>query len=248
MADGSNLQSKFEIRNSKILRNSRNTVWSVNAPWNAQRRIVIKAFKPRGAFRRLLDGGKPNKALRSWNGAQELLRRGLATPMPLAFLTPGKTSSKAKSYYICEEFRGARSAREVFNAFSAGAAEFQGYSTGAWYEALASFLQKLHTRGIFFRDLSAGNLLSRKGPVGDLEFALIDTARSRFYSRSLNLSLRLCDLMRICHPLNWAGRRMFLERYLAHSGRRFRWWLKIPFLYYDAKHWLKNRWKQGPRK
>ncbi|MBI2437873.1 MAG: hypothetical protein HYV36_03550, partial [Lentisphaerae bacterium] len=274
----------------RILRAARNFVWSTSAPWNAERQIVIKAFKRRGAFRRLswptpwpslgrravgtlagaraqagrLDCGKPDKALRSWNGAQELLRRGLATPTPLGCLLPtkdaenattsarwnrakwslGARSADATSYYICEMFGAAWSAREVFNAFSAGATEFQGHSAGAWYEALALFLQKLHTRGVYFRDLSAGNLLARDGSGGELEFALIDTARARFFPGSLRLRLRLCDLMRICHPLYWPGRRIFVEQYLAHNGRRFRWWLKIPFLYYDGKHWLKNRWKR----
>ena len=105
-------------------------------------------------------------------------------------------------------------------------------------------LQKLHTRGVFFRDLSAGNLLVRRTPAGELEFALIDTARARFYPHSLGLRLRLCDLMRICHPLFWPGRRVFVEKYLAHNGRRFSWWMKIPFWYYDGKHRVKNALKK----
>jgi len=258
-----------ELRTKKtstthILRDARNTVWSVRAPWDIERTIVIKAFKPRSVLRRLLDCGKPNKAVRSWNGAQELLRRGLGTPTPIACLLPGNSTACATSYYICEVFAPAWSARDAFNAFSAGANEFQGYSSSDWYEAVAVFLQKLHTRGVYFRDLSAGNLLVRSVPVphppaaggtspssafpripmGELEFALIDTARARFYPHSLGLRLRLCDLMRICHPLFWPGRRIFVEKYLAHNGRRFSWWMKIPFWYYDGKHRLKNALKK----
>ena len=275
---------------STTLRDSRNVVWSVSAPWNTERTIVIKAFKPRSVFRRLLDHGKPDKALRSWNGAQELLRRGLHTPTPLACLIPentapqsatsphrattrplprrpvagqgatllqtwrerrgsGKWSLGAKgadvtSYYICEAFTSAWSARDAFSTFSAGATEFQEHAANDWYEAIAVFLQKLHTRGVYFRDLSAGNLLARSAPSGKLEFALIDTARARFYSHSLGLRLRFCDLMRICHPLDWPNRRIFVEQYLAHNGRRFSWWMKIPFWYYDEKHRMKNALKQ----
>ncbi|MBI2439910.1 MAG: hypothetical protein HYV35_00900 [Lentisphaerae bacterium] len=234
------------LQTQRILRAARNTVWSVSAPWDSESRIVIKAFARRGALRRLLDCGKPDKALRSWNNAQELIRRGLSTPTPLACLLPARHA--AASYYICEMFANTWSARDIFNAFRAGATEFKGHSAGAWYAALALFLQKLHTRGVYFRDLSAGNLLARESSAGEPELALIDTARARFFPGSLGLRLRLCDLMRICHPLHWAGRNVFMEQYLAHSGRRFHWWLKIPFLYYDTKHWLKNRWKKARRK
>ena len=249
---------------SRILRAARNYVWSVSTPWNAERTIVIKKFKPRSIFRRLLDYGKPNKALRSWNGAQELLRRGLHTPTPLACLIPEKTAPGAASYYICTAFTLAWSARDAFTAFSAGATTFQGQAANDLYEAIAVFLQKLHTRGVFFRDLSAGNLIVRSvsashppssvvcpsssvlphPPAGKLEFALIDTARARFYPHSLGLRMRLCDLMRICHPLFWPGRRVFVEQYLAHNGRRFSWWMKFPFWYYDGKHRVKNALKK----
>ncbi|MDD5679218.1 MAG: lipopolysaccharide kinase InaA family protein [Kiritimatiellae bacterium] len=249
MKDNSHLQSEISNQQFTTLRAARNTVWSVSAPWNAGQTIVIKAFKSRGAFRRLLDHGKPNKALRSWNGAQELLRRGLCSPTPLACLATEKTAPHNTKccntgYYICEAFAPAWSARDAFNAFSAGAATFQGYSANNWYEAIAVFLQKMHSRGVYFRDLSAGNLLVRATPSGELEFALIDTARARFYSHSLGLRTRLCDLIRLCHPLFWAGRNVFVEKYLAHSGRRFSWWMKIPFWYYDGKHRVKNALKR----
>lgn len=239
---------RSEVGNQKatILRAARNTVWSLSAPWDAARTIVIKEFKNRSIFRRILDCGKPNKARRSWNGAQELLRRGLQTPTPLACLEPGRTSTgnTKAGYYICEAFAPAWSARDVFSTFSKGAPEFQGYSANDWYGAIAVFLQKLHTRGVYFRDLSAGNLLARRTSAGTLEFALIDTARARFYPRSLGLRLRLCDLMRLCHPLIWPSRRIFVEQYLTHNGRRFSWWMRMPFWYYDNKHRLKNALKK----
>jgi hypothetical protein len=152
------------------------------------------------------------------------------------------------SYYICEAFAPACSARDAFTDFSTGATEFQGHAANDWYAAIAVFLQKLHTRGVYFRDLSAGNLLARLTPAGELEFALIDTARARFYPHSLGLRPRLCDLMRICHPLDWPNRRIFVEQYLAHNGRRFSWWMKIPFWYYDGKHRVKNALKNSCRK
>jgi len=226
-----------------ILRDARNRV--VRVPQSgAQNAIVLKMFRPQALVRRWFARRKGDKAFRSWNNANELLRRGISTPRPTAFFHQADEPLSAPSWYACVDFAGAHSARDAFSAFSAGATEFQEHAVNDWYEAIAVFLQKLHTRGVYFRDLSAGNLLARPAQSGELEFALIDTARARFYPHSLGLRLRLCDLMRICHPLDWPNRRIFVEQYLAHNGRRFSWWMKIPFWYYDWKHRVKNRWKQ----
>lgn len=232
-----------------ILRDSRNRVWSVALSGAGRgRRAVVKQFKPRCFIRRLLQQHKPNRALRSWNSAQELLRRGIATPAPLAVLYAPIRSSAANSYYICRAFENSWSVREAFNAFSAGATQFQGKATMEFYKALARFLKTMHDRGAFHRDLSAGNLLFQSAPESELEFALIDTARARFYPRPLGLRQRLCDLIRLCHPLYWPGRRIFVTTYLQLLGRSFRIWLKTPFVYYDLKHWLKRAFKKLRRR
>jgi hypothetical protein len=227
---------------AEILRDARNRVMRL-PQFGEQNAIVLKMFRPPALVRRWFARRKSDKALRSWNNANELIRRGIATPRPTAFFHQAGEPLSAPSWYACADFADAHSARDVFNAFSAGATEFQGQAINDWYGVIAVFLQKLHTRGVYFRDLSAGNLLVRRTPSGELEFALIDTARARFYPHSLGLRLRLCDLMRICHPLDWPNRRIFVKQYLAHNGRRFSWWMKIPFWYYDGKHRLKNRWK-----
>ncbi|MDP2990842.1 MAG: lipopolysaccharide kinase InaA family protein, partial [Kiritimatiellota bacterium] len=196
-----------------ILRDSRNRVWSVPSPKERDRRLVIKQFNPRGFWKRLIQRHHLDRAQRSWNGSQELLRRGIPTPQPIAFIRAARLPAVRPSFYVCRAFENAWPARDAFTAFSAGATEFQGQAADDWYGAIAVFLQKLHTRGVYFRDLSAGNLLFRRAPTGELEFALIDTARARFYPHSLGLRLRLCDLMRICHPLFWPGRRVFVEKY-----------------------------------
>lgn len=238
-----NPQAKIE-NNPTILRDSRNRVWSVPAPWNPSRALVIKQFRPRGFWRRRLDCGKPGKARRSWNTAQELIRRGLRTPQPIAFLEPAAAPADGAGFYICRDFQPDWSAREALTAFSRGQTEFQGHPPRQIYEALAQFLIRLHSRGVYFRDLSAGNVLGRQKPDGALELALIDTARARFYPRALGLRRRLSDLMRLCHPLNWAGRQTLAGLYLDAIGLTFRWWLKIPFHYYDWKHRIKNGFKR----
>lgn len=225
-----------------VLRNARNQVWRCSLP-GKEEKIVIKLFRPAGPLRRLLQMKKGDKALRSWNGAQELLRRGISTPLPIAFFHCAKRPMAGESWYVCEDFAGSFSARNAFTAFSKGAGEFEGLKADELYGQIALFLGEIHDRGVYFRDLSAGNLLFRFRGDKSIEFALIDTARALFYDRSVGLRQRLCDLMRICHPLCWKGRKTFLARYMAFIGRRYRAWMNIAFYYYDLKHLLKGKFR-----
>jgi len=224
-----------------VLRDARNRVWRCIRPGKECSKIVIKLFNPPGPLRRFFQRKKGDKALRSWNGAQELLRRGVATPLPVAFFHNVEKPMSSASWYVCEEFTGGFSVRNAFTAFSHGAGSFEGIKAGELYNQIAIFLRKTHDRGAYFRDLSAGNLLFRFRDDKTVEFALIDTARALFYDKSIGLRQRLCDLMRICHPLRWKGRKIFLAKYMALSGRRYRLWMNSVFHYYDFKHWLKKK-------
>jgi len=96
--------------------------------------------------------------------------------------------------------------------------------------------------------LSAGNILFRCAAETDIKFTLIDTTRAQFYPTMVGLRHCLCDLIRLCHPLNWTGRKEFVGIYMQFMGRRFSLWMKIPFAYYDAKHWIKNAVRSFKRK
>ncbi len=226
---------------AEILRNKRNRVWAVKSPWDAERKIVVKHFRPargvRGWFRRF----KPGKALRSWNGAHELLRRGIPTPLPIAWLEHPQQPRKSESYYLCEAFEGGSSARKAFYAFNTGAADFLGIPATELYRGIAEAVAKMHRRGVFFRDLSAGNLLLRRSAGGDAEFSFIDTARARAGKINLPVRQRLADLMRLCHPLNWRERERFLPAYFKVAGIRFAPWMRLAFHYYDWKHRIKKK-------
>jgi serine/threonine protein kinase len=223
-----------------VLRDARNQVWRCALPGKDEK-IVIKLFRPPVPFRRFFQRKKGDKALRSWNGAQELLRRGIATPMPIAFFHHVEKPMTSASWYVCDEYAGGFSVRNAFATFSHGAEGFEGMKAGELYNQIALFLRKMHDRGVYFRDLSAGNLLFRFRSDKTVEFALIDTARAMFYDHGIGLRQRLCDLMRICHPLCWNGRKVFLAKYMALTGRRYRSWMNIAFYYYDFKHWMKKQ-------
>ncbi len=228
----------------KIMRDGRNCVWSMPDTRNPSRTIVVKRHQVRKLHKKLVQRWKPSGALRSWNGANELLRRGISTPRPIAFFQRHKRPSLSDSYFVYGMFQNTGSMRQAFRAFKEGETEFHGISRGLLYSELADFLHEMHGRGVFFRDLSAGNMLFRIKDNGQVEFCLIDTARAHFYTHSLSLRLRLSDLKRITHPANWKCRKEFMAMYMNKMGRNFSWWMKIPLICYDLKHMIKHQVKR----
>jgi serine/threonine protein kinase len=113
------------------------------------------------------------------------------------------------------------------------------------YAQLARFIERMHSRGCYFRDLSGGNILvnihAKNSQAMTLQFTLIDTARARFSDDSVPMRQRLSDMARACNKLHWPGRERFLGHYFACIGRQLMWYHKWPFYLYDAKVWLKRR-------
>jgi hypothetical protein len=223
---------------SRVLRDRRNRVWAAPDPCDSAKRVVVKRHQVRGAHKRLIQRFRPPRALASWNGAHELLRRGLPTPRPrAAFWIEGRPT--ASSYYVCDEFPATGSVRQAFNTFRAGAAQYQDVKETDFYAELAKTLRELHDRGVFYRDLSAGNVLVRV-EGGRVAFSFIDTARARFLPNPLPLDTRMADLKRILHPLHWPGREQFLSAYLTPLGVRPAAWMRRTIAGYDLKHLIKG--------
>ncbi len=224
-----------------LLRKARNAIWTVADPRQPGARLVVKQPLKMHPHKRLLDRFKPSKALRSWSGTSDLGRRGVAAAPPVAYWEKIGDRSLKQNYYLCEFVPTEFSARELMLAFAAGQAAFAGIAAADAYGQLCDFLLRLHGRGIFFRDLSGGNVLIRPQGDGRLEFSLIDTGRLHAFDHPLPLGKRLSDLARILHKLHWAGREQFLDRYLGALDRRLTWRLRLPFHLYDWKIGLKRK-------
>lgn len=223
------------------LRYARNVIWMVPHPLNVDEQITVKKPVKMYWHKVLLDRYRPSKARRSWNGAMELLRRGIASPRPIAFFEKIGDNSLKRNYYICEFAQVDCHIGQVFGAFAAGEASFMGLERETVYAQLARFIHKMHHNGCYFRDLSGGNILVKIIDKTNLEFSLIDTARARFSDYGIPMHQRLADLTRACHKLDWPARRRFLGHYLGLSGRQLQRHHKIPFYLYDTKVWLKRR-------
>ncbi|MBI2351155.1 MAG: hypothetical protein HYV00_06725, partial [Deltaproteobacteria bacterium] len=219
-----------------IYRTRRNRVWKIGPPGHSPA-LVIKKF-PSG--RR-----KKKKPCRNWNNACELMRRGINTPRPVGFLE--SRTGKDPGYFVSESFEGAASARSCFERLREpeGTPEIP---REFLFEEMALFAKKLHDRGVYYRDLSAGNLLVRRSSVGRIKFSLVDPGRARFFRKPLPLRLRLADLMRLVHPLSWKCREELVRCYFADDGRFDRRVYFLAFVYYDCKTAVKRFLKRAGQK
>ena len=228
------------------LRHARNAIWAVPDPRlnddhaTIQKQLTIKQPVKMYPHKALLDRFKPSKGKRSWNGAMELMRRGIGTALPVAFFEkPGDTTLK-QNFYICEFVPADANIGQIFSAFARGENDFLGLHPETVYMQLANYCHAMHSRGIHFRDLSGGNILVNINPNNQLSFSLIDTARIHSYNHAIATKLRIADLTRACHKLHWAGRVRFMQIYLGLSGRQFTWQYRLQFKLYDLKVSLKR--------
>ncbi|HLD09821.1 MAG TPA: lipopolysaccharide kinase InaA family protein, partial [Methylophilaceae bacterium] len=227
-----------------LLRNARNAIWTILDPCDAARKLVVKQPVKVRSYKKLLGRFRPSKALRSWNGASELLRRGIETARPVAYFEKIDDTSLTQNYYICEYIKADFSVRKIFSAFAAGNEVYQGVTEEDAYRQLCDYLCTMHNRGIYFRDLSGGNILIRKSEGNTLNFSLIDTGRVHFFNHGTPLSKRISDLTRVCNKLHAAGRDRFMSMYMGRLGRHFGFWQRLPFYLYNTKVILKRRLKR----
>ena len=237
------------------LRHARNAIWALNDPRNRYAQITVKQPMKMYPHKALLDRFKPSKAKRSWNGAVELLRRGINTAHPVAFFEKIGDKTLKKNFYICDYVKADCSVGEMFVHFAKGNKEFS-FSDKRYtilaedvYKQLAQYLHQMHKSGVFFRDLSGGNILVQLQENHQLTFSLIDTARARFYTHSTAMKYRISDLARICNKLHWAGRERFLGLYFANIGRKLTPSIKLSFYLYDFKVAFKRKFgRKGIKK
>ncbi|SNR72184.1 Lipopolysaccharide kinase (Kdo/WaaP) family protein [Methylobacillus rhizosphaerae] len=224
-----------------ILRKARNAIWTIPDPRDPSQKLVVKQPVKMHLHKKLFDQFKLSKAKRSWNGTNELLRRGISAAPPVAYLEKHGDRTLLQNYYICEFVDTDFSIRDIFGAFNEGQNSYKGVTAEHIYPALTNYLLNMHTRGVFFRDLSGGNILVTKQTDGTLDFSLIDTNRAHFYNHATPLAQRLSDLTRVCVKLPWSSRHQLVGLYLKALGLEFGWRQRLPFHLYDFKVGMKKR-------
>ncbi len=226
------------------LRRARNAIWTMTDPRDPTKKLVVKQPVKVPWYKKITDHRKPSKALRSWNGANELLRRGIENAAPIAYFELDSDSTRTHNYYICEYVPSDFSAREVFTCFANGNKEYAGFTQQEVYAQVVDYLFKMHSRGVFFRDLSGGNILMRKIDGKTLQFSLIDTGRAYFFNHPASMADRWSDMARACNKLHTEGRNALMSLYMAKMQKTFGWQEKLPFIIYNAKVILKRNTKR----
>lgn len=170
-------------------------------------RIPVVVKRVRRDFRQP-DGR--TRAERADRVARYLLGHGVDTPEPL-----GVEVTPDESVFVVRKVEGAVQIRAFFLRRDDPAHEAP--PLAATFEevvaALGRFARRLHDAGVFFRDLSDGNVLVTDGEAGP-RLWLVDLDRARIRKRPLGTLSRLRDLAR--PGLNRAvDRRLLLGSYYA---------------------------------
>jgi hypothetical protein len=229
------------------LRNARNAIWTVEHPIAAEQLLVVKKPVRIAWHKRILDQKKPSKSLRSWNGTSELQRRGIETPKVVAYFEHNDGTQLLDNWFICEHANTPLSVRSFFIPFANGEERVEGFTFEAFSEQLIEFIHTVHWKGVYFRDLSGGNVLVRVEEGGRLVFTLIDTARARFANQRFSRSKRIADLKRLVHKLDPDRQAYFMGAYLKKESARFTGYHRLTFQLYALKASLK-RMKRKLRK
>lgn len=228
---------------ASILRKARNAIWTIPDPRDSSKKLVVKQPARVPFYKKITDRYKPSKGLRSWTGASELLRRGIDNAKPIAYFEHLSDQTRTQNYYICEYVPANFSARQLFESYANGASAFEGIDQQDAYVQVADYLFDMHSRGVFFRDLSGGNILITKAEQNRLKFSLIDTGRAHFFNHATPLSKRFSDMARACNKLSTEGRNKLMGLYMEKMGKQFGFREKVPFVIYNAKVMVKRKTK-----
>ena len=158
---------------AKLIYKGRNEVYRMPVkPVTDISEISIKAYCVPNIVNRVVYGHfREGKARRAYNNALRLLESGVNTAKPIAFIEHYNGVLYDKSYFICEQLSDDwRMLR--------GAHLWPDFDEVA--EALARFMLELRTKQIYMKDFSPGNVLMRRKPDGQIEFAMIDINRMEF--------------------------------------------------------------------
>ncbi len=189
-----------------------------------ERRIVVKAFKVPNIINRIAYGFfRDSKAARSYLYSQKLIRLGIATPRPIAFVEYKTLGLLQQSYYVCEYLEESFEIRAVLrDAHFANREQI--------FKAFAAFSYQLHEAGVYHVDYSPGNVLITE-EAGHYDFSIVDVNRMEFID--FDDELRMKNLSRF--SASEEDTRMLATFYAEAAGLNVEWAIKR-LLFYHGKH------------
>ncbi len=171
------LPSRFE-NEGEILYNVRNCIKKMvvgDDLWN------IKSFKvPHFINRWVYRYCRKSKAERSYINAIKMIKMGINTPQPIACMIERNVCGISRSYYISEQIDYDYTLGDIYNKRPDDYREL--------LQACVAFIVSFHRKGVYFLDLSVGNILMKRVEEGAPIFYLVDVNRTKFYNRPLSCS------------------------------------------------------------
>ncbi len=231
----SELISDFENRGNVIYDGSRNTVKEIEF---AGKNVNVKAFKVphlinQFAYRWL----RKSKAQRSFEHAQLLLKKGIGTPRPIAYVLNKEVLFFKDSYYFSEQLPYDLTYRNLIHE-----PDYPDHE-----QILREFTQftfKMHEEEVLFKDHSPGNTLIQKTGENYL-FYLVDLNRMEF--RNLGFEERMKNFARLTPKKEMV--QIMSDEYAKLSGQPYQivfdkmWHYTSEFrAKYDRKKVLKKRY------
>lgn len=203
--------------------------------------VVVKQTRNHGWRRRLDRKLRGSKATRSWRVSRTLVEAGFHTPTPV--LLAESTEPEGNSYFVAGLLEPAYEVRHFFRRLmgSPHAGDFPAVEPEEMLRRLGRLARRLHDAGIWYRDLSMGNVLVAPTDGGELDLYLIDFNRARTGCR-LGIWRRSRDICRF--PIvEREHQDVFLAAYWGEapaslSPRRVLYMASV--LAYILKHQIKN--------
>ena len=164
-----NLPSRFE-KEGELLFKSRNTIKKFVLSDGME--IVVKKYKTPILIQRIVYSYfRKTKAERAYVNAAELMRRGIDTPMNIAWASVKENGLFHTGYFVSD----VNDAPAIENELQGG----ENFNK-ALAEDFAQFVALLHSKGIIHKDLNCTNVIYRPKSEGNYEFSLIDNNRMKF--------------------------------------------------------------------
>lgn len=144
--------------------------------------VVVKRFKHLSLIQKVVYAIRKHKARKAYYNALELVRRGVRTPAPVAFIEQRNGLWLTDAYYISE----VTSLRSIESEVD----------RDDWNHKLATafgqFVATLHSKGVLHHDLNDTNVLYDTDSAGNYRFEVIDINRMKFYDCGNDIPQKEC--------------------------------------------------------
>ncbi|MBR3479763.1 MAG: hypothetical protein IKH32_03540 [Prevotella sp.] len=153
--------------------------------------MMVKRFKRVNAVQQVVyTFFRKTKAERAFLFAKEFLRRGIATPQPVAYMEERHHGLFTTGYFVSMETPGTETSLLL--------REVQDYPRDL-AEAVARQVVLMHSKGILHGDLNLSNFLCTEDSPGHYHFTMIDTNRSHFCDGMPTDDACLQNMVRLTH-------------------------------------------------